>query len=39
VSPEHQALLQDLQTLEGNVPAGNTRSKGLWSKMKEALGA
>jgi len=39
VSPEHQALLQGLQTLEGNVPAGNTRSKGLWSKMKEALGA
>jgi molecular chaperone DnaJ len=39
VSSEHQALLQELQKLEGNVPAGNTRSKGLWSKMKEALGA
>ncbi|HEV2180896.1 MAG TPA: DnaJ C-terminal domain-containing protein, partial [Gemmatimonadaceae bacterium] len=39
VSPEHSTVLQELQTLEGNVPAGNTRAKGLWSKMKEALGA
>ncbi|HEX6809948.1 MAG TPA: molecular chaperone DnaJ [Gemmatimonadaceae bacterium] len=39
VSPEHQTALQELQKLEGTVPAGNTRSKGLWSKMKEALGA
>jgi molecular chaperone DnaJ len=37
LTPEHEALIRELQRLEGAPPAA--RSKGFWSRMKEALGA
>ena len=37
VSDEEKALIEQLSTVQSNVPA--TRSKGFWSKMKEVLGA
>jgi molecular chaperone DnaJ len=37
VSGEYEELLRRLRDLEGDVPSG--RSKGLWTRMKEALGA
>jgi molecular chaperone DnaJ len=36
-TPEQEALLVQLQSTEGAPPA--RRSKGFWSRMKEALGA
>src|SRR5919206_1322904 len=38
VTPEERELLERLMQLRRNVPA-ETRSKGFWAKMKEALGA
>ena len=37
VSSDQEALLRQLGALEGELP--NTRAKGFWSRMKEALGA
>jgi hypothetical protein len=38
VSAEEQRLLQRLAELRPEVPT-DTRTKGFWAKMKEALGA
>jgi molecular chaperone DnaJ len=38
VGPEERALLQQLNEIRRGVPA-ETRGKGFWAKMKEALGA
>ncbi len=38
VSPEEEELLKQLAALQGAPPAQG-RSKGFWTKMKEALGA
>jgi molecular chaperone DnaJ len=38
VSGEERALLEQLHAMRGAVPA-DTRGKGFWAKMKEALGA
>jgi molecular chaperone DnaJ len=38
VSPEERVLLEQLNELRRGVPA-DTRGKGFWAKMKEALGA
>jgi molecular chaperone DnaJ len=37
LTAEHEALVKELQKLEGTPPAA--RSKSFWSRMKEALGA
>jgi molecular chaperone DnaJ len=37
LTPEQKALIEQLQTTEGTPPA--SRSKGLWARMKEVLGA
>jgi hypothetical protein len=38
VSAEERGLLEQLNAMRRNVPA-DTRGKGFWAKMKEALGA
>jgi molecular chaperone DnaJ len=37
LTPEQKALIEQLQRTEGTPPT--SRSKGLWARMKEALGA
>ncbi len=39
VSGPEKELLERLAELQGAVPAGSSRGKGIWARMKEALGA